>query len=76
MHLGNSSFSPQNNLCSVLFVCVGYLEWPSRRDHYLITSTNQLANSNGHLIIPLVDLVISYRFSLSLVTTPGSDLLQ
>ena len=41
------------------FVLLGYLEWPPRRDHHIITSSNQLANSDGYLIIPPVNLIPS-----------------
>ena len=37
--------------------CVNYLEWSAHRDHHLNTSCNQLVNSEGHLIVPPVDLI-------------------
>ena len=42
------------------FVCMSYLELPSREDHHLITSSNQLAKSDGHLIAPPVELIPSW----------------
>ena len=39
----------------IIIICLGYLEWPSRRDHHLITSSDQLADCDGHLIIPTED---------------------
>ena len=39
----------------IIIIRLGYLEWPSRRDHHLITSSDQLANCDGHLIIPTED---------------------
>ena len=39
-------------------VCMSYLEWSAHRDcHHLITSSNQLVNSDGHLIFPPVDKI-------------------
>ena len=40
-----------------MFVCMSYLKLPSRGDHHLITSSNQLAKIDGHLIVPPVGLV-------------------
>ena len=40
-----------------MYVCMSYLELPSRGDHHLITSSNQLAKIDGHLIVPPVGLV-------------------
>ena len=44
----------------LLVACLGCLEWPSRRDHHLITSSDQLADSDGRLINPPVDFVPSW----------------
>ena len=43
-----------------MFVCMSYLKLPSRGDHHLITSSNQLAKSDGHLIVPPVELIPSW----------------
>ena len=42
----------------IIIICLGYLEWPSHRDHHLITSSDQLADCDGHLIIPTEDLYL------------------
>ena len=42
-----------------MFVCMSYLELPSRGDHHLITSSNQLAKNYGHLFVPPVELIPS-----------------
>ena len=39
----------------IIIICLGCLECPFCRDHHLITSSNQLANCDGHLIIPTED---------------------
>ena len=31
----------------IIIICLGYLEWPSRRDHHLITSSDQLPTVMG-----------------------------
>ena len=36
-------------------ICLGCLEWPSRRDHHLITASDQLADCDRHFIIPTED---------------------
>ena len=41
-------------------VCMSYLEWSAHGDHHLITSSNQLAKSDGHLIVPPVELIPSW----------------
>ena len=53
-----------------MYVCMSYLELPSRGDHHLITSSNQLAKIDGHLIVPPVELIPF------LVTIPVGDSLH
>jgi len=36
------------------------MEWSAHGGHHLITSSNQLAKSDGHLIVPPVDLIPSW----------------
>ena len=43
-----------------MFVCMSYLKLPSRGDHHLITSSNQLAKSDGQRIVPPVELIPSW----------------
>ena len=43
-----------------MYVCMSYLELPSRGDHHLITSSNQLAKNDGHLFVPPVEWIPSW----------------
>ena len=49
----------------IIIICLGCLEWPSRRDHHLITSSDQLADCNGHLdVSSLIKLLFLFLLLL------------
>ena len=44
----------------VIVICLGCLEWPSHRDHHLITSSDQLADCYWQLIIATEDIYLTW----------------